>query len=253
MIKKFDTNKEYHSKDSISASGLKIIATKSVEHFLNADPIKTSKEMVTGSAVHTMLLEGEKQFSKEYYLQPKLDLRTKQGKEQLKVYEKIANNKELIDQSQMQIISGIYSKFMLDPLAKKYCKGAIELSHYLDIEGVPVRVRPDCIGDDWISDIKTTIDNSPRAFKSEIYRRKYHLQACFYCDTLGYDPYNFRFIACEKSKPYTVKVYALDDAEIENGRKEYQKAFLNWKLYIKEGIVTSYDNENTRDDGSIVL
>ena len=153
----------------------------------------------------------------------------------------------------MQIISGIYSKFMLDPLAKKYCKGAIELSHYLDIEGVPVRVRPDCIGDDWISDIKTTIDNSPRAFKSEIYRRKYHLQACFYCDALGYDPYNFRFIACEKTKPYTVKVYALDDAEIENGRKEYQKAFLNWKLYIKEGIVTSYDNENTRDDGSIVL
>ena len=66
MIKKFDTNKEYHSKDSISASGLKVIATKSVEHFLNADPIKTSKEMVTGSAVHTMLLEGEKQFSKEY-------------------------------------------------------------------------------------------------------------------------------------------------------------------------------------------
>ena len=75
-----DTNQHYHSKDSISASWLKKIYQKSVAHYLD-DQFKKTKEMEFGNMIHTLLLEGQEQISKEYYLMPKLDMRKKADKE----------------------------------------------------------------------------------------------------------------------------------------------------------------------------
>ena len=75
MIKKQDTNQEYHSHDSISASGLKTIYKKSVFHYLNQEQFVSTPAMNFGSAVHSVLLEPEK---KEILALPKnLNLRTK--------------------------------------------------------------------------------------------------------------------------------------------------------------------------------
>jgi hypothetical protein len=73
-----DTNEEYHSKDSISASGLKMIAKKSVKHFLDRKFNETDA-MKFGTAVHTAMLESDK-FYDDYYIMPKVDGRTKEGK-----------------------------------------------------------------------------------------------------------------------------------------------------------------------------
>ena len=71
-----DTNAEYHSKkDYISASGLKMIAKKSVHHYLNAD-FKSTPSMAFGTAVHTAIYEPS-EFYKDYHIIPKIDRRTK--------------------------------------------------------------------------------------------------------------------------------------------------------------------------------
>ena len=78
MEKKFDSNEQYHSHDSISASGLKYIAEYPIEKFLSQENV-TTPAMALGSATHEAVYQP-KVFYKNYYPMPKLDLRYKENK-----------------------------------------------------------------------------------------------------------------------------------------------------------------------------
>lgn len=250
---KNDNIKDYHSKESISASSIKYMAQTSVWHYLNRKPIFQTKYMTRGNAVHTICYEGIEAFKKEYYVLPKLDLRKKDDKElKAKLIEK-NKGKVVIDEEEDNIIRGVYENFNKSKKAQLYSKGKIEYSHYGTYEGIDVRVRPDCLGDDWISDIKTCQDSSPNGFIKDIINRKYHLQAYFYCLMLGVDPGNFRFIACETNHPFAVEVYKLDDVFIENAELEFENTWRFWKLYKEKGIVTGYQADSFEKDGTIIL
>ena len=77
MIKKQDTNEQYHSSAGISASGLKLIYKKSVYHYLKRKPFE-SAAMAFGSAVHAAILEPDTFFD-QYHIMPTIDRRTKKG------------------------------------------------------------------------------------------------------------------------------------------------------------------------------
>lgn len=252
LTTKQDTNAEYHSHKSISASGLKMIYKKSVQHYLSAK-FTESPAMALGTAVHTIMLEGQKQFDKDYYLMPKYDGRTKEGKQIKAKHEKLAGDRKILRDEDMEIISGIMYNFKQHELAQKYCTGTVELSHYGKVNGLDFRVRPDVFGDNWVGDVKTCQDNSPVAFRRDLYKYAYHLQACFYSDMLGFPPENFRFIAVETKYPYSVEVYALSEDMIEQGRDAYNTAINDWKLYLASGIAKGYRAAGYTDDGSLIL
>jgi hypothetical protein len=252
MQKIFDSNSEYHSSDSISASGLKKIYSQSVYYFLNQKPYE-SDAMKFGTAVHTLIYEGRNEFKRNYYFMPKLDLRLKANKAIKAEHLKLAGNKILMDSEQGRNLFNILANFEDNKTAMHYANGIVEQSHYLDFEGIPVRVRPDCHSDTWISDIKTSKDISIKAFRSEINFRNYDLQASFYCDCLGYDPFNFRFIAIRNQHPFDVAVYALNEDQIERGRFKYKHALRQWKHYLDGNGVLGIYSDNTNNDGSIIL
>ena len=250
---KTDSIQDYHSKKCISASGLKLIFKKSVYHYLNKKPIQ-SKSLDLGIATHIMVYEGYEEFLKQYFIMPKLDLRRKEDKEIKEKLLKKADGKILLSQDDDTIIRGIYENHIRSEIAQKYSNGDIEISHYGQYEGIDVRVRPDCIARDrsWISDVKTCQDSSPRAFRMDLYKWSYHLQAVFYCDMIGVDPLNFRFIACETNYPYQVQVYSLSEDLVEKGREGYRSAFKYWKMYLNDGIVPGFIGEYNKD-GSIII
>ena len=62
-----DNIKDYHSKDCISASGLKLIYKRSIFHYLNKEFKKTSA-MDLGNAAHILLYEGLEKFGEEYFV-----------------------------------------------------------------------------------------------------------------------------------------------------------------------------------------
>ena len=248
-----DSIEEYHSKKSISASSLKYIAQTSVFHHLNRQPIEQTKYMTRGSAVHTICYEGVEAFKKEYFVMPKLDLRKKEDKELKAMLFEKNKGKIALDEQEDNIIRGIHTNFMKSEKIKKWTNGKVEVSHYGTYQGIDVRVRPDCLGEDWISDIKTCQDASPEKFNREIDSRKYNLQAYFYCFMLGIDPSRFRFIACETNPPFAVEVYKLDDVHIENAKEDFERAFTFWKLYKEKGIITGYQSQDFDDDGTILL
>jgi len=246
-----DTNEKYHSSAGISASGLKTIYKKSVRHHIDRKPFE-SAAMALGSAVHAAMLEPNTFFD-DYHVMPKIDRRTKEGKEAYLVEQKKAEGKALITPDDYEKINAILDNFRNDDLAQKYCKGVIELSHYGKHEGLDVRVRPDCLNkvQGFISDVKTCQDNSPMAFKRDVYKYAYHLQAAFYMDIIGVD--EFRFIAVETNYPYTIEVYTLSDEMIEQGRKAWKAAFADWKLYVETGIISNHIWHEFNDDGSKIL
>lgn len=251
MQTKIESNEQYHSCKDISASGLKKIYQKSVYHFLNSLPY-SSTSLDLGSAIHTILLEPEL-FKNEFYVLPKIDRRTKKGKEDYNKHLMAANGKKLLDPETLEIVDEIEKNFKTHDLAKEYCVGDVEVSHYGEFMGVPIRVRPDVKGINWISDIKTCQDNSPKAFKRDIYKWAYHLQAAFYSDALGFPIENFRFIAIETKYPFSIEVYALNDEMIEQGVNAYKSALNDWKMYLDTGVVSGYKGVEYARDGAIII
>jgi|TARA_R110000823_G_scaffold309869_1_gene434420 exodeoxyribonuclease VIII len=249
----FDTNEFYHSAPGISASGLKTIYKKSVYHFLNQKPFE-STAMALGSAVHCAMLEPELYY-KDYHVMPKIDRRTKAGKEAFEIETKKSDGKILLSLEDHEKITSILNNFRNHDLAQNYCKGEIELSHYSKHENIDVRVRPDVLNrvQNFISDVKTCQDNSPNAFKRDVYKYGYHLQCAFYSDMLGVPAENFRFIAVETNYPFSVEVYGLSTEMIEQGRNGWKRAFNDWKIYVETGIISGFIWNDFNKDGSLIL
>ena len=68
----YDSNADYHSNESISASGLKEISKTSPSAYLKKEWQET-EALAIGTAIHTIILEPEK-FADELYIMPDLNL-----------------------------------------------------------------------------------------------------------------------------------------------------------------------------------
>ena len=253
MQKIKDSNEQYHSHDSISASGLKTIYKKSVFHHLNQKPF-TSTSMNFGSAVHSVLLEDS---TDELATLPEdLNLKTIKGRETKEKFIKDNPDKIVITHKENNNIQKIIKNYRQNDLAMEilFSLTEKEISYYGTIENIDCRIRPDGIKEnDFIMDIKTCQDASPGAFRKAIYYYAYHLQACFYSEALGFKPENFRFIAIENQHPFSVVVYSMSDDMIESGKLAWRTAFKQWKKYKQTGVATQYTWDNKNNDGSLIV
>lgn len=94
--------------------------------------------------------------------------------------------------------------------------------------GIPCRVRLDRYTPGLaISDIKTTIASTKKDFATDAWNLGYHRQMAFYQEGLYQltgERLQFVFIACRKSRPYTVSCYELDQEFCTAGHREWRKA-----------------------------
>ena len=253
MEKKFDSNEQYHSHDSISASGLKYIAEYPIEKFLSKENV-TTPAMALGSATHEAIYQPQV-FYKNYYPMPKLDLRYKKNKILKAEHEDKASGKTVIDEVDFNRIIEMMKKTNEHKLAKKYLNGIIEQSHYFKWGGVDCRCRPDCLEpvDKWISDLKTIREIKHSSIPNEIYNRNYDLQAYAYCLWLDIPLENFRFIFVETAAPYQVEVIALSEKQMEYGQRKFEEAFDKWSEYKKTGKTTGVRAKGFAPDGAKIL
>lgn len=224
------SNEDYHKRSELSNSGNNIIIDESPAHFdyRRKNPHEPTPAMITGTIVHTAILEPE-QFLDTHVAMPECDRRTKAGKE---FYEKFVienSGKTVMDNKTYHQVFGMIGSVMAHPSAKEVLqKNHNELTFIGELNGVKVRCRPDILRDGrLLADLKTTDDASFRGFQKSIANFNYHRQAAYYCDIVSqvtgekYD--TFTFIAVEKSPPYAVQVFVLDEASLEKGREEYER------------------------------
>lgn len=195
-----------------------------VEH-----PEEPTEALRFGIAAHKYILEPGA-FWDEYVEVPKIDRRTKAGKEAYNVL--LASGKEFVTETDMETIRAMDEALCSNPTAAALLKtGDHEVSfQWADEEtGEPCKCRVDCLtefdGVSYIVDYKTTTSCEDGAFERSCRAYGYKLQAAMY--TAGVfaselENRYFAFVAQEKKPPYAVRVYFCDDGFIEEGMETFR-------------------------------
>lgn len=244
------SNEEYHARPEISNSGLNTIVDESPAHFVynRANPPQSTPAMITGTLVHTAILEPER-FLDTHVAMPECDRRTKAGKEFYEQFLIENHGKIAMKNDDYHRVFGMIGSVMAHPKAKAILqKNFNELSFFGELEGVKARCRPDILREGrLIADLKTTDDASFRGFQKSFANFKYYRQAAFYSDLVSqvtgekYD--TFTIIAVEKHPPYAVQVFAIDEASMDKGREEYQRGLAVYRECLLTNKWPAYSDD----------
>jgi exodeoxyribonuclease VIII len=206
---------------------------------------------VFGSAFHTLILEPHK-FIEEYVVKPEPVLLKNVGRE---VYEAHKALVEGIDKSPLTPIPAIWFEHFMQmkesllnhPKAWKLIQDAIYESSFFWLDehsGLMVKSRPDILHSHIYVDIKTIDDASPQSFQKSMVNFGYHLQAAMVKDAvkiIGGETLSACINICvEKTYPYSIGIYIIDEAAIEQGQLEYKNLLLDLKQCICDNTFNDY-------------
>ncbi|WP_244208770.1 PD-(D/E)XK nuclease-like domain-containing protein [Xenorhabdus ehlersii] len=200
------------------------------------------KSLDIGTALHCLLLEPD-EFGKRFAIEPKLDRRTKTGKEEAEEFSLNNKDKIILTQEESRKLLIMRDSAMAHPIAK-WCleaTGTTESSIYWEdvATGVLCRSRPDKLIADhhWIVDVKSTADID--RFDRTFYDYRYHVQDAFYSD--GYKALTgqlptFIFLAVSTTVNcgrYPVRTYIMTERAKSAGRAAYQRNLATYAECLK--------------------
>lgn len=227
---------QYFSGPGISRSELDCLLQSPLHYwdrYLNPErvPEKETAALRIGHALHTAILEPHL-FTARYACAPEgIDRRTKEGKARWTAFLAENAGKTPLNETEFKRVTAMGDAVRAHPTsAKLFITGAPERTVYwTDQEtGILCRCRPDWLRPSLIADFKTCEDASMASFQRSIFEYAYHRQVAWYLDGVaavtGEQHGNFIFIAIEKSRPYAVAHYIMDDEAIALGRKENRRA-----------------------------
>lgn len=250
----------YHNEEGISSSGISLIldCPKRYWHeYIAPKPPLDAKEaqkqrdkFKLGRAVHMYVLEPEKFESTYYLMDESVNLVTKIGKAVYEEAQLKAGNREILRKGDWEEIVKMGESVREHYLWSKMGKSHVEHSIYFDIMkfgcglGARLRARPDIFNDNIIVDLKTT--DSIANFSKSIHSYGYHRQSAMQIDGLkqidGKDR-TFTFFVVEKKAPYLTGWFALDEASIEQGRREYYDGVATYHECMQSGIWPGYEEK----------
>ena len=216
-------------------------------------PFPESAEMAIGSATHAYILEGADEFLRRFAVAPKCDKRTKEGKALWESFCAAEDGKQIISQDDFTMILGMSNAVHAHPMASKILSsgGIPEVSAlWTDNEtGLSCKSRADLVTPQQvIVDLKTCRSASSYGFNRAVQDYGYHVQAAFYLEAFRELADCFTFIAVEKTAPFRVEVYDLDESYLLKGREKYRELLdlemecrtTGYPHYTDAGIQTLY-------------
>lgn len=231
---------EYHKSKRMSVSKIKCLANDPVEfrmRYVDDPPTlgqTSSDALVYGSALHCLFLEPHL-FDQDFAVAPKMDRRTKAGKEEHEQFMSQLNGRTMIDmdtygeviEAVQQLRAHSWISTMMGATTQEWIERAIEF----ELHGIEFQCKPDVVipAAKLILDLKTVSDARPHKFRYQVSDFGYHIQAATYQQAIYHltgEWYRFVFIAIETQTPSTagmpfkIALYELDHASIERGRIE---------------------------------
>jgi exodeoxyribonuclease VIII len=247
-------NAIYHACDGYSSTQIRLVQSSgmaALEWYKRAPcSAKDSPVFSLGTAVHTAILEPGR-FHSEFVSAPAVNLRTKEGKEELAVFEAKCAVNGLIS-----IKADDYAKVCLmrdsalayPTVSELLQNGIAELSiFYRTKGGILLKVRPDWLGEfsgaPFLLDIKTTDDIHD--FGKSVEKYGYHVQSVFYSTVIGLVfgmEIDFAFCAISKTQEcrrYPVLLGMLDEEDVEEGVLQVQETITLLETSAREGFAAS--------------
>ena len=247
---------EYHTSEGISSTGISLILDCPARYDYeynkkrkDMDLIETEKQYdkyQLGRAVHMLILEPERFDNNFFCMSEKVNLTTKAGKEIYAEAEKEAKGRKILRVGEWEDIKEMADVIKKHPLWQKLTVRHIEQSIYwrAGVLNTLLKSRPDIFNDDLVIDIKTT--DSIKQFSRSIYQYGYHRQAAMQIDALKSiddKKRHFAFFIVEKKAPYLTACFALEEASIEQGRKEYLEAALTYSECVASNEWPGYSQQ----------
>jgi len=242
LVPDMDFQKYLDIPGYMHCSELKLMQ-ESMNHWLTKREYPETKALLLGSLGHTMVLEMNK-LTERYLVMPKVDARTKSGKEQKMLAEEQAHleGKILISQEDFTHALGWRENILKDPVTSNVfqkSRGENEISGFFkhpEFDNIKGAFRVDkLLRDQKIAiDLKIMLSGNPYAFMGAIKKFSYHMQAAWYLDGLKAitgDDYDFLFVVCEKSNPHNVQTYRLSEKDLEKGRDDIRAAVNKYQEY----------------------
>ena len=233
------SNEEYHAHDSISKTGLDLIA-RSPAHYRYAPRREPTRAMTIGSATHAAILEPAV-YASRYLTVSVDDRRSTVWKEAVKARgeeftltqpegDRIAAMAEAVrgNAHMAGVLTGTgnaeVSMFATDP-----------------VTGVTVRVRFDWLGATGnAADLKTAADASDDAFGKSVVNYRYYVQEALYRDVFqwatGERLGGFEFHVVESDAPYCTNVVRLPADAVEYGRQVYRRDLNRYAECLSSGV-----------------
>jgi exodeoxyribonuclease VIII len=255
------SSEEYHGdKNSISRSALMDFKRNPRKYWakhLNPDrpPNETKPSWEFGTAFHTLILEYHF-FLRDYTFEfKKLPLLKDVGreeyelaKERKEIWENHNKNKIILSLKDWNTLHEMRNSLEANPKACGLIQdGIYESSYFWEDEhsGLMLKSRPDILHSNIYVDLKTIDDASPQNYQREMAKYGYHIQAAMVKDavfTLTGEKLSACINICvEKSYPYSIGIYIIDEAAIEQGQYEYKNLCLELKNAIMLNEFRDYE------------
>ncbi len=223
----------YLQWEAVNNTFLTILQTRSPAHavYYRDHPQPPTLALEQGKILHALSLEPGTFYDK-YIVAPKVDKRTKAGKERWAEFVEQSGEKVVVVADDFRLAKIMSEAIQKHPAAKIFlAEGTPEVCMvWFDKKtGILCKARLDYYHRlfNMVIDLKSTRDASEGAFSRAISTYNYHQQAAFYSDgaaTLMEEIQHFLYIAAEKTPPYAVACYQLNDDSIEAGRRAYRRA-----------------------------
>lgn len=221
---------QYHAAEGVSRSMLNVLFEQTPMHYRSRFILKETEEEETpamrlGTLTHRCILEPDS-MADAFHIRPEgMKFTTKEGISWRDTHQ----DRQIITAEDSIAMRGMRDAVWRHPMAARMLKGAdFERSAFAEDNGLLIKSRYDAFpkAGNVIPDIKTCDDASLDKVEKSIHEYLYWRQAAFYLKVAGLLslPFEvFAFIFVEKSPPYAVAVYQLDDIVLEAGRKTIER------------------------------
>lgn len=212
-------------------------------------PEEETPALLFGQAFHCALLEPER-FSDEYAAEPDFgDCRLKDNKAARNEWRAVHMESTLLSSDDAATIRGMVASIHRHPLASKMIRdGVSELTlKWTDADtGLTCKSRLDYYVESlgMIVDAKSTLDARWEPFRRDMIKYGYEIQDALYRSAaieLGLKVQHFVFLAVEKSAPFAVATYTLDEAGIASGFSKARAAITELAHSVKTDTWPGYD------------
>ena len=245
------SNAEYRQREGLASSDIKrMMKSMATWKYFKDNPQENADtpSLKFGRAYHKFCLEPY-DFENEYAVSPKVDRRTKEGKEEYAKFLVEAGDKEVIDEETFDKLQKMQEVLYATPYVKKLITGEHEKSFFWTDEkyGIPMKIRPDSFGkfgsQNVITDLKTAKCAETSAFMRDALKFNYDIQAVHYIEgmkALTGEDYKFVFVVQEVEQPYLVNVLEADEYFLRNGYEVRDEMLKTYKRCLETGEYPGY-------------
>ena len=247
------SERSYREHPALSRSSLwKIEDSPEKFKWEELNPSEPTEALLFGQAFHKIVLEPET-FTEDFAVEPTIDKRTKDGKEQYANWLADIGTKTVISQKIYTTCVEMAQAINNSKLAKALLEGEHEKCYFWedDLTGVECKCRLDCLreikGKLLVVDLKTTTSSNTDKWIRDSIKYGYDVQVAMYSEGIkanyGVKP-EFVFVTIEKDAPYAINIFKATEEYYNYGYDHYRSLIGLYKHCVDTNEWPGYMGES---------